>query len=67
MGCDAGVRCTGYVEVTWLVKVKTDSEGNVHYEAWRQPHDEMTARAQGLTRAGLVSVARTWLGQPWRP
>ena len=26
-----------YVEVQWLMKIKTDSEGNVHYEAWSQP------------------------------
>ena len=23
-------------------QVKTDSEGNIHYEAWRQPHNERT-------------------------
>jgi hypothetical protein len=23
-------------------QVKTDSNGDVHYEAWRQPHDERT-------------------------
>ena len=26
-----------YVDIEWLVKIKTDSGGNVHYEAWSQP------------------------------
>jgi len=29
-----------YVDIVWLVKVKTDSAGNVHYEEERQTHDE---------------------------
>ena len=27
-----------YVEIEWLVKIKTDSDGNVHYEAETLPH-----------------------------
>ena len=34
-----------YVDIHWLVKVKTDSNGNVHYEVWRQPHNERTRLA----------------------
>jgi hypothetical protein len=29
-----------YVAIQWLVKIKTDSAGNVYYEAWKQPQEE---------------------------
>ena len=31
-----------YVDVTFLVKVRTDSVGDVHFEEWSQPHGERT-------------------------
>ena len=31
-----------YVDVQWLVKIKTASNGDVHYEEWKQPHGERT-------------------------
>ena len=31
-----------YVDIQWLVKIKTDSKGDVHYEKWSQPLDEGT-------------------------
>ena len=34
-------------EAQWLVKIKTDTDGNIHYEPWRQPHDERTAHTPG--------------------
>ena len=42
-----------YWDITWLVKIKTDSEGNVHYEAWSQPHNEKDSphQAQDPLRA----------------
>ena len=36
-----------FVDVQWLVKIKTDTDGNIHYEPWRQPHDERTAHTPG--------------------
>ena len=36
----------------WLIKIKTDSAGNVHYEAWSQPHGERTV----LTKPKIVTV-----------
>ena len=41
-----------YWDITWLVKIKTDSEGNVHYEAWSQPHNERTV----LTKPKILCV-----------
>ena len=41
-----------YVDIQWLVKIKIDSEGNVHYEAWSQPHGERTA----LTKPKILCV-----------
>ena len=46
-----------YVKISWLVKVKTDSQGNVHYEVWSQPHGELTV----LTKPKILTVAFTWL------
>ena len=46
-----------YVDIAWLVKIKTDSDGNVHYEAWRQPHDERTV----LTNKKWLSEQIEWL------
>lgn len=45
-----------YVEIQWLVKVKTDSKGDVHYEAWRQPHGERTV----LTKPKIICVSFEW-------
>ena len=41
----------------WLVKIKTDSAGNVHYEAWSQPHGERTV----LTKPKILTVPIEWL------
>ena len=41
----------------WLVKIKTDSEGSVHYEAWSQPHGERTV----LTKPKILCVPIVWL------
>ena len=38
-------------------KIKTDSDGNVHYEAWSQPHGEKTV----LTKPKILTVAFDWL------
>jgi hypothetical protein len=46
-----------YVDVQWLDKIKTDSDGNVHYEAWSQPHGEKTV----LTKPKILTVAFDWL------
>ena len=46
-----------YVDVSWLVKVKTDSDGNVHYDSWTQPHGERTV----LTKNKILSVPINWL------
>jgi hypothetical protein len=40
-----------------LDKIKTDSDGNVHYEAWSQPHGEKTV----LTKPKILTVAFDWL------
>ena len=39
-----------------LVKVKTDSDGNVIYEAWSQPHGDKTV----LTKPKILTVAFDW-------
>lgn len=44
-------------ERRWLIKIKTDSEGNVHYEKWAQPHGERTV----LTKPKILCVAIEWL------
>ena len=48
----SGTRTIGenwtYVDITWLVKVKTDSAGDVHFEAWSQPHGERTVLTLAL-------------------
>ena len=46
-----------YVDIEWLVKIKTDSAGDVHYEAWRQPHGERTV----LTKPKILCVPIEWL------
>ena len=46
-----------YVDIEWLVKVKIDSEGNVHYERWSQPHGERTV----LTKPKILCVPIEWL------
>jgi len=45
-----------YVDITWLNKIKTDSAGNVHFEAWRQPHGERTV----LTKPKIICVSFEW-------
>ena len=45
-----------YVDIEWLVKIKTDSEGNVHYEAESQPHGERTV----LTKPKILCVSIVW-------
>ena len=47
----------GYIEVDYLVKIKVDSEGNVHYEKWKHPSGELTV----LTKPKILTVAFTWL------
>ena len=46
-----------YVDIQWLIKIKTDSDGNVHYEAWSQPHGERTV----LTKPKILTVKIEWL------
>jgi hypothetical protein len=46
-----------YVDIDWLVKIKTDSAGSVHYEAWGQPHGERTV----LTKPKILCVPIVWL------
>ena len=46
-----------YVDISYLKKIKEDSDGNVHYEIWRQPNDERTV----LTRPKILCVAVEWL------
>ena len=41
-----------YVDVDWLVKIKTDSKGDVHYERWAQPRGERTV----LTKPKILTV-----------
>ena len=44
-----------YVDIEWLVKIKTDSKGDVHYEKWKQPHGERTV----LTKPKILTVPIT--------
>ena len=44
-----------YVDIDWLVKIKTDSNGDVHYEKWKQPHGERTV----LTKPKILTVPIT--------
>ena len=46
-----------YVDIQWLIKIKTDSDCNVHYEAWSQPHGERTV----LTKPKILTVKIEWL------
>jgi hypothetical protein len=46
-----------YVDIEWLVKIKTDSAGDVHYETWSQPHGERTV----LTKPKILCVPIEWL------
>ena len=46
-----------YVDVAWLVKIKTDSDGNVYYDAWTQPHGERAV----LTKNKILCVQIEWL------
>ena len=40
------------MDIAWLAKIKTDSDGNVHYEAWTQPHGERTV----LTKPKILCI-----------
>ena len=40
------------VDIQWLVKIKTDSAGDVHYEAETQPHSERTV----LTKPKIMCI-----------
>ena len=40
-----------------LPEVKTDSDGNVYYHAWTQPHGERTV----LTKNNILCVSIKWL------
>lgn len=51
-----------YFDVAWLNKVKTDSEGNVHFEKWIQSHGERTV----LTRTKILCVPIMWLREDSR-
>jgi hypothetical protein len=51
-----------YVDIQWLVKIKTDSDGNVHYEAWSQPHGERTV----LTKPKIIPVDFKWMRVAWK-
>ena len=46
-----------YVDIDWLIKIKTDSNGDVHYESWAQPHGERTV----LTKPKILTVPIEWL------
>ena len=46
-----------YVDIQWLVKIKVDSQGDVHYEHWKQPDGERTV----LTKPKILTVAIDWL------
>ena len=54
---DPQARNWAYVDIEWLVKIKTDSAGDVHYEAWSQPHGERTV----LTKPKILCVPIEWL------
>ena len=43
-----------------LVKVKTDSQGDVHYEAWSQPHGDLTVltKMSGATYQRLTDAVK---------
>ena len=52
-----------YVDIEWLVKIKTDSKGDVHYEKWKQPLGERTqlveegdATRHVLTKPKILTV-----------
>ena len=46
-----------YVDVKYLVKIKTDAQGNVHYEEWKQPKGERTV----LTKPKILTVGFTFM------
>jgi len=65
------------VDIEWLVKIKTDSAGNVHYEKEKQPHNERTVVPAGSQESPRLRpqlelaprrppsrplVSRPWLG-----
>ena len=43
-----------YVDIDWLVKIKVDSNGDVHYEKWSQPQGERTRHV--LTKPKILTV-----------
>ena len=40
-----------------MIKIKTDSAGDVHYEEWSPPHGQRTV----LTKPKILTVPITWL------
>ena len=43
-----------------MPQVKIDSQGNVHYEAWAQPHGESTRLPDVLTKPKILPVEIVW-------
>ena len=50
-----------YVDIKWLVKIKTDSKGDVHYEAWEQPHGKEEPPRHVLNKPKILTVEIKWL------
>jgi len=46
-----------YVDIEWLVKIKTDSQGDVHYDKWKQPQGESERTV--LTKPKILTVPIT--------
>ena len=46
-----------YVDVVYLNKIKVDSQGNVHYEAWKHPAGDRTV----LTKPKVLTLEIEWL------
>ena len=45
-----------YMDIKWVVKIKTDSAGNVHFEEEKGASGERTV----LTKPKILTVAFTW-------
>ena len=48
-----------YYEVQWLDRIKMDSKGDVHYEAWKQPRTAAQGKDQPktvLTKPKILTV-----------
>ena len=53
-----------YVDIQWLVKIKTDSKGDVHYEKWSQPSAETVRHV--LTKPKILTVPIELQEDLWR-